>query len=349
MVVAQRQHALFACNLERAMKKLLLTCGVVALLAGAGTAQAQSAADPTGVAPDTNFTTPVDTGPTGVTFLYATAVLDKDVNTQELINITTLVDLDQTVDDTTATGFAESTAMAKQTNTDNHDCGNCAEKTDTINGSGNNNTGLVSINQAAGNMNNQGTLVSAAIDSKTFNPPPPPPGVPPTPVTPSGEPVDPGFAHSQAEATQINGFVLGGVGGIITTPGNDVEAVGLLFRDADITNSLNHDIGLVYANQSSGNNNNQLNELSLAFSERPQGVAIAEADLGQFNIQNKVGESDALINGEGDGIGINKHATISGSLTDDVGIFGVNQTVGNNGNQANIVSIAAIGTNLPSF
>jgi len=48
-------------------------------------------------------------------------------------------------------------------------------------------------------------------------------------------------------------------------------------------------------------------------------------------------------------IGINKSATIDTSLNGDEGIFGVNQAVGNNGNQANIVSVAAVGTNLPSF
>lgn len=327
------------------MKKLLLTCGVVALLAGAGAAQAQAV-------PPSVDTTPAETEGLFTTYLFATAQLDKDVYTNELIDITTYVNLDQLVDNTHATGFAESSAMAKQTNTDQHDCGNCAEKTDTLDNAGSSNVGIVSINQASGNMNNQGTLVSAAIDSKTFNPPPPPPGVPPTPVTPSGEPVDPGFAHAQAEATQVNGGAIIGIPGRegpILSPGNDVEAVGLLFRDALITNSLNHNEGLVYANQSSGNNNNQVNVLSLAFSERPQGVAIAEADLGQFNTLNKVGESDAVHDGQPDGVGINKSATITGSLIGNVGIFGVNQTVGNNGNQANIVSVAAIGTNLPSF
>jgi len=341
------------------MKKLLLTCGVVALLAGAGATQAAVPAVPFSV----DLTTAETDGPL-VTFLFATAQLDKDVFTNELINITTLVNLDQTVDDSNATGFAESSAMAKQTNTDNHDCGNCAEKTDTITASGNGNVGLLSINQAAGNMNNQGTLVSVAIDDKVFGPPasPPPPGQPPVPVTPTGEPTDPGFAHAQAEGTQINGGAIIGnplpIGpAFIFSPGNDVETVGLLFRDALITGSLNGNGGLIYANQSTGNNNNQLNELSLAFSERLQGVAIAEADLGQFNTINHVGESDAVHDPDGDGplgpvadgVGIHKSATISGSLLNDVGIFGVNQTVGNNGNQANIVSVAAIGTNLPSF
>jgi hypothetical protein len=40
---------------------------------------------------------------------------------------------------------------------------------------------------------------------------------------------------------------------------------------------------------------------------------------------------------------------IANSLNDNVGIFGVNQSSGNMANQANIVSVAAIGTNLPTF
>jgi hypothetical protein len=88
----------------------------------------------------------------------------------------------------------------------------------------------------------------------------------------------------------------------------------------------------------------------LAFSERDSGVAIAEADLGQFNTLNHVGESNTVnASGAIGTVGIHKNATVTGSLNGDIGIFGVNQTVGNNGNQANIVSIAAIGTGLPTF
>jgi hypothetical protein len=36
-------------------------------------------------------------------------------------------------------------------------------------------------------------------------------------------------------------------------------------------------------------------------------------------------------------------------MNDNIGVFGVNQSVGNNGNQANLVSVAAVGNNLPSF
>jgi len=319
------------------MKKLLLTCGVAALLASAGVAQAQTPP-------------PADTNGPLETWLFATAQLEKNVTTDEYINFTTVVVLNQTVT-SLPVKFAESSAMARQINTSNEDCGNCAEKRDTIAGSGNQNTGLVSINQAAGNMNNQGTLVSIAVDVDfPPNPAPPPPEIP---TDDQADPEDQGFAHAQAEATQANGGAIIGLPEFgeqfpyILSGGNTVDTINLLYRDATIDTSLNNNTGLVYANQSTGNNNNQVNVLSLAFSLVGQGVALAEADLGQFNTLNHVGEGATL--NEGDDVGINKTATIVNSLTFNTGVFGVNQSVGNNGNQANIVSIAAVGSDLPTF
>ncbi|MFI4934572.1 MAG: hypothetical protein ACHP7N_08135 [Caulobacterales bacterium] len=342
------------------MKKLLLTCGALALLSGASAAAAQNQLPekftqpqgPTGAVinqpvfsfnagdPANPVQVEVDLGPTS---LFAVATLDKDVVTNELITFNTYVNLNQTVDATNTTDFAEASAMGVQTNSNNKDCSNCAEKTDTIGGndsggSADHNTGLVSINQAAGNNNNQGTLVSVAVDSATHGTGTPP--QPPTPVTPTSVGGGVGFAHAQAEATQFNGSTP------LSENGNTVETVDLIYRNANILNSFDNNTGLIYGNQSTGNNNNQLNELSLAFAEQPQGVAIAETDLGQFNTDNVVGESASVAGGP---IGINKAATISASLNSNTGVFGVNQSVGNNGNQANIVSVAAVGTNLPTF
>jgi hypothetical protein len=92
--------------------------------------------------------------------------------------------------------------------------------------------------------------------------------------------------------------------------------------------------------------NNQSNVLALAFSERPGGVALAEADLGQFNQTNVSLESDGQhVVGEsvvGDGVGVNKTASIIGSINGNTGIVGVNQAAGNMANQANIVSFSAV-------
>jgi hypothetical protein len=298
------------------MKKLLLTCSVSALLVGAcgGAAAAQDASPP---------------------WLHATTVLTKTVATNEAIAIVTNVAIVQPVV-TVADDAAEASATGNQTNSNNKDCGNCAEKADALYYSQDDNTGLTSVNQAGGNDNNQGTLVSAAVDSYRGTTPTTPTG---TPTTPTGTPTaGQGFAHAQAEAQQTNS-------------GNDVEAVDLTFRNALVDHSINRNTGLAYFNQSTGNNNNQLNELSLAFSERPSGTALAEADLGQFNTGNRVGEGSAVSteNDPNDTTGIHKSATVTASLNNNIGVFGVNQSVGNNGNQANIVSIAAVGSSLPGF
>jgi hypothetical protein len=296
------------------MKKLLLTCGALALLTGAGGyAQAQ----------------------TSTPWLHSTTTLAKTISETENVNVTTNVAIVQPVT-AVVNDAAEASATANQTNQSNKDCGNCAEKLDVLDSSSDLNTGLTSINQAAGNDNNQGTLVSAAID--TYVPSSGGGGTTNDPGTGQG------FAHAQAEATQVNGGTTAGDVAL----NNDVEAVDLQYRTGTIVNSVNSNNGLAFVNQATGNNDNQINELSVAFSERPSGVALAEADLGQFNTGNRVGEGDDGADPSAP-IGIHKSDTISASMNDNVGVFGVNQSVGNNGNQANLVSVAAVGNNLPSF
>jgi hypothetical protein len=287
------------------MKKLLITCASLALFAGPAFAQDSSPTDPD---------------------LVVTDVTVKRISTLEGILVSTLVDARATIR-SEPEKFAESMVTANQTNTRNRACGNCAEKDDIIFNSGNDNKGIVSMNQASGNNNNQGTIVSVAIDADA-PPPAPPPPAPPPPAAPNGV----GFAHASAAATQSQN-------------NNNIDSVNLLYRDATLTDSLNSNQGLVYANQSAGNMNNQLNVLSLAFSLANSGVALSEASLGQFNADGRVGESNSTTGN----FGINKLVRVSNSLNDNVGIFGVNQAAGNMANQANIVSVAAIGTGLPTF
>lgn len=288
------------------MKKLLITCASLALFAGPAFAQETSPTDPNLVVNDQTI---------------------KRIATLEGILVSTLVTARATIT-SDPQKFAESMVTANQTNIRNKACGNCAEKDDVIANSGNQNSGIISLNQSSGNNNNQGTIVSVAIDEEAPAPAPPPPAAPPPPPAPNNV----GFAHASAAATQ-------------SQAGNNIDSVNLLYRDATITNSLNNNTGLIYANQSAGNMNNQLNVLSLAFSLAESGVALSEAALGQFNAAGRVGESNSTTST----VGINKLARISNSLNDNVGVFGVNQAVGNMANQANIVSVAAIGTNLPTF
>ena len=245
--------------------------------------------------------------------VFATVDKDKDIFVTETITIDKFVDLyvDVIIETEKA---AESQAIANQDNIGNKACSNCAEKRDTVNDSFSGNSGVVDGNQAAGNMNNQGNAVSVAVDVGGGE-------------IPELNLEVPGFAESQAHAEQQNFD-------------NLAEAVNLIFRDAIITDSFNDNTGVVGFNQSPGNMNNQVNLVSLAIALTDTGVALSEADLGQFNLGNTVLESDS--EGFDPGIGIHKSATMTGSLNGNTGIVGVNQSAGNMANQANVASLAFV-------
>jgi hypothetical protein len=259
----------------------------------------------------------------------------KTITVNEDIDVDTDVYLDVTVE-LDPEKFAESSAIANQSVYNNTACSNCAEKRDNIIDSASRNQGIVSLNQSTGNFNNQGTLISVAIDA-TDTPPPP-----------NNTPGRGGFAESLAAADQRNGTpnAIANRDGTYAGRGNRIETVNVLYRDALITNSFNTNTGLAYGNQSTGHMNNQVNVLSLAFALTDTGVAISEADLGQVNANNDIRESGSSNNNN---FGVNKSALVTNSLNGNMGVVGVNQSVGNNANQANIVSIAAVGSALPVF
>lgn len=247
----------------------------------------------------------------------ATYTKTKDITVTETIDIDKFVDLNATVI-ALVDKAAESDAVVNQTNSGNEACGNCAEKADVLRGSGNDNSGVMSINNAAGNMNNQGNVVAAAVDAIIVPDPDDPP--PPTPDNGTG------FAESATTVDQRN-------------TDNTVDTVNLLFRDAFIVDSLNNNSGIAHANQASGNMNNQANAVSLAVSFDNNGVALAEADLGQLNTGNQNFESAA---DDAATFGVVKDVLMTGSVNGNSGIVGVNQTSGNLANQANVVSFSAV-------
>jgi hypothetical protein len=262
----------------------------------------------------------------------------KDITVTEFITIQKTVNITAVVDITPGKA-AEAQGLINQTNYDNEACGNCAEKTDTIDGSINDGTGVTNVNQAAGNMNNQGNSVSVAWDVDRPPTAPPPPNVPPS------DPGGSGFANSQAHVDQKNGTFLSG-GEPVLAP-NLVDTVNLLFRDATISDSINGNSGVVQVNQSVGNMNNQANQFVLAVSllgdTQQGGVALSEADLGQITVGNSVQESDSQPTENDESlIGINKSASMTGSITGNSGVIGVNQAAGNMTNQANNVSAAVV-------
>ena len=235
--------------------------------------------------------------------------------------------------------FAESDALFNQVNGNNQACGNCAEKKDEIISSISHNTGITTVNQAAGNMNNQGNVISVAVDA--FVPTPDP-----TPETPGGGST--GFAESMAGGEQVNGaHGFGGnnndladfirnflnlppaLGSPGNTAGNIVDTINILFRTALLDHSVNHNVGLTLVNQAAGNMNNQANAISLAIALVP-GVALSESDLGQFNSSNSVTEREVI-----------KNVTADHSINHNIGVTQVNSAAGNMANQANVLSVAA--------
>lgn len=245
---------------------------------------------------------------------------NKDIRILETINIDKVVSVKADVNRKVEKA-AESQTLVNQTNWNNEVCTNCDEKRDTIVNSGSNNSGVLKLNQAAGNMNNQGNAISIAVDviDSGGN------GTPDPNVTD-------GFTDAQAHVDQKNFS-------------NVVDTINILFRDGLIRNSINDNAGVAHVNQAPGNMANQSNAFSLAVSLARGGVALAEADLGQVNRNNRVEESDSRGRDQGqDGfIGINKRADIVGSINGNTGVVGVNQSAGNMANQANVVSFSSTG------
>lgn len=225
---------------------------------------------------------------------------------------------------------AKSQVVFNQRNQRNHACENCAEKLDLINNSITGNAGITSVNQASGNMNNQGNLVSVAWANVSETPPNGDPG---------GDPGNTGHANSQVSGEQILGNGSAGfrdVDGrrehvLEQGQGNVVRTVNVPFRDARIENSVNNNSGITQANQASGNINNQANGVSIAFTFY-NGISLSDSALGQWNAGNRAEER-----------GVSKFALITASVNDNTGVTQVNQSAGTLGNQSNTVSLAVTG------
>ena len=259
--------------------------------------------------------------------VYADIYKDKDITVTETITILKFVTLTATVT-TEGDQAAEADAIANQTNADNFACENCAEKQNYIIGSVLSNTGITNVNQAVGNMNNQGNINAVAID----NPPggQPVPGEPPTPSDRSG------FANAQASVDQKQGVIPLVDDGIptdllvdraILSP-NVVDSTHILFRDSIITGSINHNVGITNVNQAAGQMNNQANATALAVC-LDGAIALSETDLGQYSLGNQVYETFTT-----------KTASILGSINENRGVTFVNQTSGNMANQGNALSLS---------
>jgi|Deesub1362A_J573_1020465.scaffolds.fasta_scaffold02636_2 hypothetical protein len=234
-------------------------------------------------------------------FVYAEIEKDKDIYVEEVVYIykDIYVEVDVVA---TPEGAAEANAIANQDNYFNWVSGDDGEpaygnfRFVTITGSINDNTGIVGVNQDAGNMNNQGNNVAIAITDVEA------------------------FADAQSSASQWNSD-----NGVWI---HELDPTVLQKSDL-LVDSMNSNTGIIGANQSVGNMNNQLNSVALAAGLGGVLVAMAEADLGQFNGWNYVSE-----------INTHKVDTIQNSLNGNHGIVSFNQSAGNMNNQANIVAIS---------
>jgi hypothetical protein len=241
----------------------------------------------------------------------------KYVCVDETILIDKDVDIDVDVVPTNVTDMAEALALANQVIESNdvtfsNDGGNIdtddlpwlqAEIDASVIG----NIGITGVNQDVGNHNNQGTNMAIAIS-----------------LAGDGDT----FANSESSAEQRNEF-----NNVFNAENPDSLDPLAPQKRSDLTGSVLTNSGITTVNQTAGNMNNQLTNLALAIGFGSVVVALAEADLGQYNADNYVFEENT-----------HKLDNIDGSIVGNVGITAVNQSTGSMNNQANVISIATVGT-----
>jgi hypothetical protein len=241
-------------------------------------------------------------------YVYGEVSKDKDVEVNEDVNIDKDIDIDVTVD-VTLEKAAEADAVVNQENFDNEGCENCAEKLNLIDARAfANDDGVVNVNQATGNMNNQGNALSLSVDAGSDGD--------------DGDEATPGaLTHSQAAVAQ-------------DADSNTADLENIDYREDIIQGTAFIDVtGVVNVNQAAGNMNNQANAEAIALGGDSV-VALSEADLGQFNTCNAVTEGGEL--------GVYKSDYITGAaFFRFAGVAGVNQASGNMNNQTNTLSLSA--------
>jgi hypothetical protein len=114
--------------------------------------------------------------------------------------------------------------------------------------------------------------------------------------------------------------------------GNTAVVIGFFpfgTRAASIQGSVNDNIGVVMLNQNAGYASNQYNSTTLAIGLQGAAVAMADADLGQWNQRNTSIDLSTV-----------RLGTIAGSINGNTGITLVNQNTGNYNNQATMISFS---------
>ncbi len=175
------------------------------------------------------------------------------------------------------------------------------------NSSVNTNQGIVQFNQDAGQVTNQGNVVSVAA---VF----------------TGETDAATAVHSEAYADQR----VSRSSARHSEGGENIGQLDQIDLVASTVNSYNSNTGVAQGNQNVGVGNNQHNILSAAVGDNAM-VALSDAGLGQEVAGNSIRDINTL-----------KDATVSNSLNGNNGIVSVNQSTGAFNNQATVISIAAL-------
>jgi hypothetical protein len=192
---------------------------------------------------------------------------------------------------------------------ENYACENCAEKRDIIRDSVSDQMGVTHVNQSAGNLNNQGNLLAIGIDVFTGETPQ------------NGFEGEDGFANAEVSVEQENLL-------------NLIDSANILFRDSFIEDSVNDNIGITQVNQAAGQINNQMNAIAFSFAA-DGAVTLSEADLGQETSYDLDANGPTVL----ERFAVKK-AYMESSVNRNSGVTHVNQSSGNLGNQANLLSVA---------
>jgi hypothetical protein len=177
-----------------------------------------------------------------------------------------------------------------------------------ISGSATDNSGILTLNNASGNLNNQNNTIAVSNAGVAAN------GE--QEVTNHRRDRGPKGALAHAVAFAFQGNIINGYFSI------KKEA------NATIENSITGNSGIAGVNNAAGSQDNQTNTVAVAIGLDTK-IALSEATLAQANALGAV-----CVTG-----GIN-NATITDSINTNSGIVGVNNSAGAQNNQANVVSVA---------
>lgn len=150
------------------------------------------------------------------------------------------------------------------------------------------------------------------------------------------------FANGSASFLESAlGSTLGAIATNFFNGQNGASTAMLIHKSASITDSINNNQGIVGVNQDVGNMDNQANIVSFATDvTSPAGSTFAnsQADISQLNENNFVWHVEAPFTGTAPPVDLS--ASITGSINDNVGVVGVNQSAGNMNNQTNSLALA---------